>query len=407
MIENIIVPDMGEEIAEAQIVEWTKHEGAEVNKGEVLLIIETDKATLEIESPQSGYLHIIGRAGQSYPTNEVIGWIAESLQEHQAQRDKPVSAAVAPAAEAAEKPTTPVRTEPAPAKSQAAGGVSASPLARKLAEAHDLDLAAIQGTGPGGRIVKEDVVKTLEARSGPSVDQKPPGRKIKQVIPLAGDRKVIYEKMHRSLRETAQSTITMEADAGRLVSFRRELLEAPQAAGVKISYNAILIKALAMALKDHPRFNAGSDGRNITLWESIDICLAMDMPDGLVAPVIRDADQKVLADIQKDIETLFAKARDKKLSLDEIKGGTFTLTNLGALGVEIFTPILNYGQVGILGVGRIAQKPVVADEQIAPAIRVTLSLTFDHRIVDGADAARFLKAVIGYVEQPRAIDKQA
>ncbi|GAH70245.1 unnamed protein product, partial [marine sediment metagenome] len=240
------------------------------------------------------------------------------------------------------------------------GRAAISPVARKLAKEHGLDPAGLKGTGPGGRIVKEDVLEAIEiqkaAAQGQVASETGIGKlkKIKQVVTLSGIRKVIFNRMYRSVQETAQLTITSEVDADRFAQFRKDLADRQDQLGVKVSYNAILIKAVALALKQHEQFNASIDDKNITLWESINIGLAMDMPHGLIVPVIHDADSKDLAAVQRELEDLAEKARAKKLSLEQISGGTFTVTNLGPLDVEAFTPVLNLPEVGILGVGKIA-----------------------------------------------------
>ncbi|MBW1711586.1 MAG: 2-oxo acid dehydrogenase subunit E2 [Deltaproteobacteria bacterium] len=404
MIKDIIIPNLGLTMTKAKIAKWTQEEGAEVKKGEVVLIIETDKVSYDIEAPLSGHLHLIGQPGQTHPVTAVVGWVAETKQEYEAKKGEdvvPVPKKAAPPAEAAAPKAKPAAAA-AKKKKRAV-----SPVARKLAQQHNLDLSAISGTGPGGRIVKEDVLQALAGAEAAPAPQAAAGldelKKVKEVVPLSGLREVIATHLHRSLQDTAQLTITMEVEAGEFVRFRQVLAESMTDQGVRISYNAVLVKVLALALKQHPRFNASADDEQITLWESINLGVAMETPEGLVVPVIHDADSRDLVAIQKKLDDLVDKARSKKLALEEIKGGTFTLSNLGFLDVEAFTPIINQPEVGILGVGKILEKAVVVEGQIKIGQRMMLSLTFDHRVVDGTDAARFLKTVKSYLEEPHLI----
>ena len=273
-----------------------------------------------------------------------------------------------------------------------------------MAEENDIDLGFINGSGPGGRIIKQDVQRAIEAKVGGGKVAEKPGaaslKEVKEVVPIRGVRQVIFERMHQSLQESAQLTITMEVDAAEMVRFRKVLGEAPEAESIRISYNTILIKILARVLEEHPQMNSSVIGDEIWLWESVNLGVAVDVKDGLVVPVVHNANKKDLIAIQKEIDELANKAKSKRLVLDDLRGGTFTLTNLGFLDVEAFTPILNPPETGILGVGKIVEKPVVENGEIKVGHRMTLSLTFDHRIVDGANGGRFLKRVKTYMETP-------
>jgi len=280
------------------------------------------------------------------------------------------------------------------------GKVRISPVAKKMTEDKGLDVASIQGTGPMGRIMKEDVLRAMEdkgMKKGPV-----PGalKQLKETIPIRGVRQVIFDRMHQSLQQSAQLTLTMEVNAAELGRFRKILVDSLKDKNIKISYNAILVKMIARALEAHPKMNASVIKDEIWLWESVNVGVAVDAEQGLIVPVVRDANKKDLAAIQKDIDDKVERAKNKKLVPDDLQGGTFTLTGLGFLDIEAFTPILNPPEMGILGVGKIIEKPVVENGQITVGQRMMLSLTFDHRIIDGADGARFLKTIKSYIETP-------
>jgi pyruvate/2-oxoglutarate dehydrogenase complex dihydrolipoamide acyltransferase (E2) component len=226
---------------------------------------------------------------------------------------------------------------------------------------------------------------------------------VRSVIPLEGMRKRIFTHMHQSLQETAQMTLTCEVDATQLVRLRESLLRRYEKEDLRITYNDILVRILARSLLVHPEINASVEGDQIVQWEGIHIGVAMELEDGLIVPVVRDADRLSIVQIHHRLQDLFQRARQKRLLLDEIKGGTFTLTNLGHLGIDAFTPILNRPESGILGVGRIVKRPVVIpgpEDRVEIRSCMTLSLTVDHRIIDGAPAARFLRTVAACIEEP-------
>ncbi len=408
MIKNVIIPNLGLTMTKAKIARWLKEEGAEVEKGEIILVIETDKVSYEVEAPLSGHLHLIGRAGETHPVTAVIGWVAGTRAEYQAQKGQDVVPVPDEAAGPVSEPAVAAGSGISPVLPRSRKAAAAvSPVARKLAQKYDLDLNLVTGTGPDGRIVKEDVLRAMEKQKKAASPPRPAAeselKKVKEIIPIAGVREVIYDHMQRSLKETAQLTITMEVDAEELVRFRQVLAESLEETGVRVSFNAILVKVLALALRAHPRFNASAADKQIILWESINVGVAMETPEGLVVPVIHGADGQDVLSIQKRLDELVDKARAQRLSLDEIKGGTFTLSNLGFLEVEAFTPIINQPEVGVLGVGRIREKAVVVDGEVSVGRQMMLSLTFDHRVIDGTDAARFLKTIKGFIEEPHLI----
>jgi pyruvate dehydrogenase E2 component (dihydrolipoamide acetyltransferase) len=267
--------------------------------------------------------------------------------------------------------------------------IAATPLARRMAEEEGLDLSQIEGTGPGGRVTEADVLRALEGEgTAPAAS----GR-----IPVTGMREAIAEAMVESLRSTAQLTLTARADVTELAALRDELRGRWDA---RITYNALFVKAVALALREHPLLNSRLVEDEIVLLEEVNVGVAVALEDGLIVPVIRAADQKSVMDIHHEVRALAERARAGTLSVDEVEGGTFTVTNLGAFGVRSFTPILNQPQVGILGVGGVSREPAVVGDQVVPRHLVALSLTIDHRVVDGAPGAAFLQTLVTLLEHP-------
>ncbi len=300
-----------------------------------------------------------------------------------------VSVAAAPTASAA--PTV------AASASGRREGAPITPAARKLAQERNVDLSRVVGTGPGGRVTREDVEKAIsEAASAPAPSAAstatptaaPTAAPAAASIPLRGMRKVIAERMHKSLQGSAQLTITTEVDVTQLIDRRQEVQREFNA-----TYTDFIIQACAHALKQHPRMNATLEGDALRTQEQINVGLAVALEEGLIVPVVHDTDKKSLKQIAQEARSLAEKARAGKLTLEEVSGGTFTVSNLGMFGVDGFTPILNAPQTGILGVGRIVEKPVIYRGEIAKRSTMVLSLTFDHRVIDGAPAGAFLQTV--------------
>jgi pyruvate dehydrogenase complex dihydrolipoamide acetyltransferase long form len=414
MIKELMIPNLGLTMEKAKILDWVKPEGGDVREEEIILVIETDKLSYEIPSPQKGFLHIIGEKGQDYPVGGVVGWVAQDRREYESHLGEKKVASPLKAPEAArEKEAEKKEDAPEPKEILSGKGrykkVIASPLAKKVAKKRGIDLALVQGTGPRGRITKEDVVKALDMKKTEApVSPKPAPelkvsrdlKAVREVIPIHGRRAVILKHMRQSLQEAAQMTHTMEVDASEFVRLRNAMLKRFEEEEIRISYNAILVQILGRVLQKYPKLNSSVDGGQMILWGSVHVGLAMDAEEGLIVPVIRNADQKGLKTIQKDIDGLIERVKTKRLMPDDIKGGTFTLSSLGYLDVEAFTPIINPPEVAILGVGKILEKPVVVNGEIQVGSRMMLSLTFDHRVIDGADAARFLQGIKHYVEEP-------
>ena len=405
MTVELTIPKLGMTMTEATIANWTKAQGDWVKAGEVVLVIETEKITYEVEAPQEGYLHILEPQGALLPVGAKVGMLLAKPPAAPAQPSAPAPSPGRPRAAAA-PPVPPQRTGASTISPP--GRIKASPLAKRIASQHGVDLGIIRGTGPGGRVVREDVLLHLEAASAIAAKQpslQPAADKaFRAPRPISGMRRQIIQHMHRSLQETAQMTLTTEVDATELVRLRRSLLKRREKGGMEISYNAILVRMVAQALRESPHMNVSVDGDRIVQWKGIHVGVAMEQEEGLIVPVVRDADRLTILEIEGVIQDLFQRARQRKLLPDEIRGGTFTITNLGHLGIDAFTPILNRPESGILGVGRIVERPVVVREEGEPRVefrkRMVLSLTVDHRIIDGAPGARFLQRVGELIEDP-------
>jgi pyruvate/2-oxoglutarate dehydrogenase complex dihydrolipoamide acyltransferase (E2) component len=404
MAIEIQVPKLGLTMEEATLVAWKFAAGEMVRNEQIVLVLETDKVTYEMPSPGEGFLHPIVAAGSKILVSQVIGYLAAdkaelerlSAEHPAAETGSPEKAAGRPVAADVGAPGA----TPAPA-----GRVTASPLARSMASAHGLDLGRLRGSGPGGRIVKADILKAMEtglpAKAEPPV---PPSAavaggllSVAQELPISGVRRAIFRNMHLSLSTQAQLTLHTEASAEHLIRLRNAL---SAGGGAKVSYNAILVKVIAHALKEHPLVNASVEGETIKVWRQVHVGVAMDMGRGLIVPKVRNADAKSIRQISADIDRLVEAAKSNSLSLDDLTLGTFTLTNLGAWDIDEFTPIVNHPESAVLGVGRIAEKPVARDGQIIAERRMALSLSFDHRIIDGSPGAAFLKTVKDAMENP-------
>jgi len=377
---EVVMPKFGLTMQEGTVQQWFKAEGDAVEKGEPLFEVETEKVLYEVEAPASGRVAKLLYAAEAVvPCATVVAVIAVAGEDPAvvagSYRTLPQRDALAPAAAA---------HTASPEQRPAATSVPVTPAARKLAKDHGVDLNAVAGSGPGGRITREDVEAVIAGAAAAPVSG----------APLRGMRKSIAERMLKSLHSTAQLTICTEADVTAMLA-RRERV----AAEFALTYTDLLIEAVARALRIHRRLNATANADAVQEHDSVDIGVAVALDDGLIVPVIRSADTKSLRQIAAESRQLAERARGGTLSVDEVRGGTFTITNLGTYGIDSFTPILHTPQVAILGIGRISEKPAVHAGQIVPRAMMTLSLTFDHRIVDGAPAAAFLRQVVENLQE--------
>ena len=405
MATPILMPLMGITMEEGIITRWLVEEGASVSKGDAVLEFETDKINAEVEAPADGILGgITAGAGEAVKVQGVCAWVlAEGEQVPDGQPD---GADAGPAPRAAAEPEPQVA---APAPPPRPGGrVFASPLARRLAREASVELAEIRGSGPGGRIVADDVRAHLQAAPAPAAPAPAPAPAAPAPAPVAaptglpGRRRIIAERMMASLSQSAQVTLNSECDAGEFVALRGKLAAQYESElGFRISYNDLLVRICARVLVEQPNMQSQLRDGELFEPEQINVGLAVDAPDGLVVPNLKDVAGTQLLDIARGYRELFEGARSGTLGLDQVTGGTFTISNLGSIGVDTFTPVLNPPEAAILGVGRIVRKPVVSESgDLVAGTRMSLSLTFDHRLNDGAAAARFLQRVGQYIEQP-------
>ncbi len=392
MLHEIKIPSVGESITSATLGAWHKAEGAYVRAGEVILTIETDKITTELESDRSGTLHHLAAVGDEL----AIGAPVASIDER----------AAAPA-DAAPAASTPAKEE-APANATVAASdaakVKATPVARKVAEGEGVDLNRVSGTGTGGKITKADVldaasVKTTEP-TAPLVEAAGGAKRTsrKKMSPL---RRKIATHLVNAQHEAAILTTFNEVDMSAVMDLRKRLQDDFTARnGVKIGFMSFFIKAVVEALKSVPAVNGRIEGEEIVENHFYDIGVAVGTEKGLIVPVIRDCDQKSFAQIEKDIVDYATKARDGKLGLPDLQGGVFTITNGGIYGSLLSTPIINPPQSGILGMHSIQQRPIAVDGQVVIRPMMYLALSYDHRLVDGKEAVTFLVRVKQCIESP-------
>ncbi|HZP45514.1 MAG TPA: dihydrolipoamide acetyltransferase family protein [Candidatus Binataceae bacterium] len=398
---EVTMPKFGLTMHEGTIQRLFKAAGDAVRQGEPLYEVETEKVLYEVEAPATGvlavWLHPEGATVECGGLVAVIAAPGEDPKTIAAQHGS-AGASATPAATSSDPPLSDGAAAPVGGEG---GRRAISPVARKLASELGVDISRVAGTGPGGRITREDVERAAKtpavatsavaaAKAGLTEAAGGSAAMVaSRTIPLRGMRRTIAARMHQSLRDTAQLTISTEADVTAAVELRERLRRE-----FEFTYTDLLIQAAARALMKHPRMNARLADDAITELEQINIGVAVALEEGLIVPVVRNANRKSLRQIAAETSDLAERARAGRLTLDDVHGGTFTITNLGAYGVDSFTPILNLGETGILGIGRIAEKPVVYRDDIVRRSMLTLSLTFDHRVIDGAPAAAFLQSVV-------------
>ena len=370
MLTKIIMPKLGETMEEHEIIGWLKQEGEQVEKGEPLFEVITDKVNFEVESPASGFLRkILANEGDTVAVTETIGYIADSMEEG--------------LPEIAEEPEAP----PPPPKEKR---IKASPLAKKIAQERGIDLSRITGSGPGGRITKSDVEDFQAPVQAPS-----------EIIPLSGMRKTIAERLTQSKRDAPHFYLQTEIDMSDAVTMRQNLSEEIEKRhGVRLSYTDMIIKAVAQSLAEFPMLNATFEDGEIRLSEQVNVGVAVSVEAGLIVPVVRDANRKTLGQIAQEKTGLIARAKENQLALEDLSDGTFTLSNLGMFEVDVFIGIINPPQVALLAVGRIKKVPRVIDRQIAIRQVMNVCLSMDHRAVSGAYGAQFLGRVKELLERP-------
>ncbi len=454
--QDVVMPKLGMTMQEATILEWHAQDGDWIEKGDVLFTIETEKAALDIEAPASGTLQILMPAGQTVPVKERVARLLQSQEraseepsgsgremertQEEGPRPEVVAEEIVPASPKAramahregvslteidgtgprgmivvadvermslrlpfsKRKQTQEATRPDLIERARHREIKVSPIARRVAAEAGLDdLSGITGTGPRGRVMREDVERALVTERTSSEEPAPEMEEMEtKVRPLSGPRAVTAERLSISWRERPHVTLTTEADASNLVGAREQLAAELEQ---KVSYNAFLVMLVSRALREHPYMNARFTEEGVEELPQINVGVAVDTERGLLVPVVRDPGSKDLLEIEETLRQRLRRAKTGNSLPDELTGSTFTITNLGMYDVDAFTPIINPPESAILGLGRIVAKPVVVDGQVVVRDRMTLSLSFDHRVVDGGPAARFLQRVKQLVERPFAL----
>jgi 2-oxoglutarate dehydrogenase E2 component (dihydrolipoamide succinyltransferase) len=429
MSAEIRVPPLGESIVDATVASWLKHEGDSVRQGDTLVELETDKVNVEVPAEQDGILQkIIKQEGDTVAVGEVLGMIGE---------------ATGASTDGAKSPGATVKTEQQASQETSEAQRPPSPLARRVAAEHDIDLSQVKGTSPHGRITKEDVLTYLEQKAQQPAQPPPPvtptqpsgqtaqtqqpqqiptngaaavptaptppqllvpSRGREERIRMSRRRQTIAQRLVEAQHTAAMLTTFNEIDMSAIMEVRTRRKDTfKERHNISLGFMSFFTKAAVGALKAFPRLNAEIQGNEIVLKYYYDIGIAVGAEEGLVVPVLRDADRKNFAEIEREIADLAKRARENKLSLAELQGGTFTITNGGVFGSMLSTPILNAPQVGILGMHKVEQRPVVVNGQIAIRPMMYVALSYDHRIVDGNEAVRFLVKIKELAEDPEAL----
>ncbi|WP_020593727.1 pyruvate dehydrogenase complex dihydrolipoamide acetyltransferase [Kiloniella laminariae] len=430
---NILMPALSPTMTEGTLARWLVKEGDTVNSGDVMAEIETDKATMEVEAVDEGTIAkiLISDGTEGVAVNAVIAILLEEGEDASALDKAPAPAAtpapaavtepVSASAAAPAAPSSPAPSSPATANAAKGDRVFASPLARRMAAQENIDLAAVQGSGPHGRIVKADIENAQAQGTGkvPAVAKSeaapaakapvatasgPNARELADMLgmeyelePLSSMRKVIASRLSESKQTVPHFYLSVDCELDKLLSFRKELNAKD---GVKISVNDFVIRAVALALKKVPAANASFSSEGILTYKHADVSVAVATPNGLITPIIKAAEGKGLATISGEMKDLASRARDGKLKPEEYQGGTFSVSNLGMFGIKDFSAIINPPQGCILAVGAGEQRPVVKDGALAIATVMTCTLSVDHRVVDGAVGAEFMAAFKALVEDP-------
>ncbi len=433
MTTPVVMPKQGNSVESCLIMAWKKQVGEPVAIGDVLLLIETDKATVEVESPAEGTLIAqFFAVGDDVPVMTNVGVIGETGDDVELFRPETTSSAAATPTNTSSKSPAPSPATPQSTATQRNGGdVFISPRAQVLADKHNIPLNALTPTGPEGRIIERDVQAVIATRprmTRAAAAQAPPttlptvgtgiGGRVTSAdltaaqqaqapvpigesqtddvtqVPMRGIRQRIAERMTASLQEMAQLTLNASADARAILAYRKRLKASAEGLGLqKVSVNDLLMFVVSRVLLNYPELNATLENDTISQWGVVHLGFAVDTPRGLVVPTVRDAHTLSLRALSTETKRLVTNVQDGKISPDELTGGTFTVSNLGALGIESFTPVINPPQVAILGVGKTDLKPVLVDDEVQFIPHMYLSLTIDHRAIDGAPAARFLSAL--------------
>lgn len=440
------LPELGEGLHEGEIVKWHVKAGDEIKEDQIIMDVQNDKAVVEVPSPVTGKIvelkvteGTVSHVGDPLAVIDVVGEIPPESIHHgggdAAGTEAPASAAASVPAQASAPASAPAAAQaapaaepapaPAPAAPEANGQVLATPSVRKFAREKGVSIASVKGTGRNGQVTKDDVLafaagggqaapaqaEAAEAAQGaaaapsaaPSTAASAPGERIEERVPLKGMRKAIANAMVKSVYTAPHVTIMDEVDVTALVELRQKAKPLAEKKGVKLTYLPFIVKALVAAVKQYPELNASIDDEKseIVYKKYYNIGIATDTDNGLLVPVVADADRKNVWQIANEIRDLAARGREGKLQLHEMKGGTISITNIGSAGGMFFTPVINYPEVAILGTGRISEKPVVKGGQIVVGNVMALSLSFDHRLIDGATAQNAMNYIKSLLEDPQ------
>jgi pyruvate dehydrogenase E2 component (dihydrolipoamide acetyltransferase) len=414
MISEVVMPQMGADMTEGTILNWRKHEGESVERGEIIAEIETDKANVEIEAFESGvFRKVLAQEGNTIPIGTPIAVIAapeDDISQYAgatpATKAAPVPAGTPPArATAVAQPAPEPKQAPAPAAPapRTNGRVRASPVARKLAEERGVDLTQVLGTGPDGRIVRRDVEAAVQsAPAAPTPEARTPVPAAAQPVAMSKMRQTIARRMAQSKREAPHYYVTVDIDMTEAERTRHQINDAYHGE-LHVSVNDLIVKASAIALARHPMFNTWFVDGAVEQHEAINICIAIALDDGLIAPAILDCGRKSLADISLASRDLAQRAKSGALKPEEYTGGTFTISNLGPYDVETLIAIIQPPQSAILGVGSVREAAVVRDGQVVAGQLMKAALSADHRVTDGAQGAQFLNDIRRLLEHPIAL----
>ena len=411
---EIVMPKLGLTMTEGLIVEWRKKEGDPVKKGDILFVLETEKVTYDVEAPEDGTLgKILVKEQETVPVGAAV---ASLLKPGEAAVEVTAAPAAAPKAEAA--PPAPTSSPAAPAAAPPAGGrVKATPLAKKVAKELGVDLAAVAGTGPGGRILREDVEKAkaagVQAPAAASPAPAPPApAQAPAAAPAAaaaegrlaaftGMRKTIAKRMLQSKVEAAQAYMGNTVDATRIQALRAELLPfIEKKCGARITITDLMMKVTGAALREHPVINTRWTDKGVLYLPEVNMGMAMALGEGLIVPVIKNINAKSLGEVAQDRVALIEKGKKNSFLPDDIKGSTFTLSAMGMFGLETFTAIINQPENAILAVGAILDKPVALKGEVVIRPMMSVNLTYDHRTIDGAEAGKFMRTLKEMIEEP-------
>jgi pyruvate dehydrogenase E2 component (dihydrolipoamide acetyltransferase) len=413
MAETINMPKLGFDMAEGLLVRWVKQVGENINKGDILAEIETDKATVEVESHASGVvLQLIVEQGTMVPVNApiaVIGAAGEKVDAPAQAAPKVESGKPEVKAEAAPAvPTQPASAPLQPASSQPESGpVKASPLAKKVAKDNNVDLATLQGTGPGGRVVRKDVESAIASGQPSAISRPSAPTSIQPVIVSLDDKVVATTKLRQAIgRRLVESKttiphfyVTHEYKMDALMDMRKQI-NAYLPDNEKVSVNDFILKAVALSLRQFPNLNATIKGNEVIQFGHVNVGVAVTVPGGLMTVVVKDTDQKMLRQISAEVKAMAGRARDGKVKPEDVDGSTFSTSNLGMYDVEEFIAIINPPEAAILAISSAREVPVVDNGQVKPGWRMKATISVDHRVSDGAEAAQFMQALAGFLENP-------